>query len=153
MTDELVNSPNAELGRILESAQRLGIELDESEALQWLTSMAASQSQLEDISQDTNAGIFGHKVAMLDFSPQDLAHFRAIGHLVEFQDQPGVVETALALSGSSAQSKIQTYPGDATTSSGSTSWRLPARRACRILAGLDARKGLEHRQGADLPVD
>jgi hypothetical protein len=49
---------------------------------------------------------------MLDFSPADLAHFRQIGRLVEFQDQPGVVETALALSGSAAQSKIQTYPGD-----------------------------------------
>jgi hypothetical protein len=49
---------------------------------------------------------------LLDFSPQELAHFREIGRLVEFEDQLGVVETALALSGSSAQSKIQTYPGD-----------------------------------------
>ena len=31
---------------------------------------------------------------------------------MDFDDAPGVVETALALSGSAAQSKIQTYPGD-----------------------------------------
>jgi hypothetical protein len=50
---------------------------------------------------------------MLDFSDEDLAHFRKIGRLVEFDDIPGKVETALALSGSAAQSKIQSYPGDA----------------------------------------
>ena len=32
---------------------------------------------------------------------------------VEVPDEEGTVETALALSGSAAQSKIQTYPGDA----------------------------------------
>jgi hypothetical protein len=41
-----------------------------------------------------------------------LKYFRKIGQLVEFGDQPGVVETALALSGSAAQSKIQSFPGD-----------------------------------------
>lgn len=50
---------------------------------------------------------------MLDFSPGDLAHFRKLGRLVEFADIPGKIETALALSGSAAQSKIQVYPGDA----------------------------------------
>jgi len=57
--------------------------------------------------------VFGHKVTMLDFSPEELAHFRRIGALVGFEDIPNKVETALALSGSAAQSKIQKYPGDA----------------------------------------
>ncbi|MBI5653718.1 MAG: hypothetical protein HZC40_25200 [Chloroflexi bacterium] len=103
--------PTAELARIITSAKNLGVEMDETDALQWLSAMAASQTG-GDITLDTRAGVFGHKVTMLDFSSTDLARFREIGRLVEFADQPGIVETALALSGSAAQSKIQTYPGD-----------------------------------------
>src|SRR5512136_457397 len=102
---------SAEIARICESAQRLGIEVDEADALQWLTAMANWQAG-GDLTVDARMGVFGHKVVMLDFSDQELAHFREIGRLIEFQDQPGVVETALALSGSAAQSKIQSYPGD-----------------------------------------
>jgi hypothetical protein len=101
-----------DLAQIVESARRLGIELDEEEALQWLTAIAVSQDS-QDITVDVKSGVFGHKVTMLDFSPEELAHFRRIGELVGFPDTPGRVETALALSGSAAQSKIQRYPGDA----------------------------------------
>lgn len=102
----------ADLQHIIESARRMGIELDEEEALQWLTAVALSQGD-DDISVDVKSGVFGHKVTMLDFSSEELAHFRRIGDLVGFEDVPGKVETALALSGSAAQSKIQKYPGDA----------------------------------------
>jgi hypothetical protein len=101
-----------QLEQIIQSAQRLGIELDEGEALQWLTAVSMSQGS-DDISVDIKSGVFGHKVTMLDFSPQELAHFRRIGELVGFDNIPDKVETALALSGSAAQSKIQKYPGDA----------------------------------------
>jgi hypothetical protein len=66
----------------------------------------------DDVEIDDAAGVFGHKIAMLDFSPQELAYYREIGRIVRLPDVPGVVETAFALSGSSAQGKIQTYPGD-----------------------------------------
>jgi len=99
-----------DLHSILESARRLGVEMNEAEALQWLGAMAAGSSG--DIVVDTRTGVFGHKVSMLDFAPQDLDRFRAIGRIVEIPDEAGVVETALALSGSAAQSKIQSYPGD-----------------------------------------
>jgi len=105
------STPSNELQKIIDSASRLGIELDEDEAMQWLTAMSISKTG-GDVVVDTQQGIFGHKVSMLDFSPNDLAYFREIGHLVEFKDQPDVVETALSLSGSAAQSKIQSYPGD-----------------------------------------
>jgi hypothetical protein len=84
--------------------------MDEAEALQWLGAMAASTGG--DLVVDSRSGVFGHKVSMLDFAPQDLERFRAIGRIVEIPDEAGLVETALALSGSAAQSKIQTYPGD-----------------------------------------
>ena len=102
---------NNDLDSIIESASRLGVELNEADALQWLAAMTAAQEV--EIVHDEKSGTFGHRISMLDFSDEELAHFRKIGRLVEFYDTPGKVETALALSGSAAQSKIQTYPGDA----------------------------------------
>jgi hypothetical protein len=119
----------------------LGIELDEAEALQWMTAIASFEST-SDISVDAESGIFGNKIVMLDFSPRELAHFREIGKLVEFDDQPGVVETALALSGSSAQSKIQTYPGDCDYFERVNIIAPSREKACQILAKLMRDKAL-----------
>ena len=38
----------ADLTQIVESAKRLGIELDEAEAMQWLTAMAALNCDVPD---------------------------------------------------------------------------------------------------------
>lgn len=139
-------NPTTQLTNILESARRLGVELDEADALQWLTNIAAWRAT-DDITFDERAGVFGHKVVMLDFSPEELAYFREIGRLVEFKDQPGVVETALALSGSSAQSKIQTYPGDADYFERVNIIAATEEEACRILAGLMREKALATAKG------
>jgi hypothetical protein len=143
---ETNTNPQADLERILESALRLGVEIKESEALQWLTNMAA----LKDggaITIDERTGVFGHNVSMLDFSEQELTYFRRIGRLVEFFDVPGIVETALALSGSAAQSKIQTYPGDCDYFE-RVNIIAPSRDdACRILAGIIREKVLDTLQG------
>ena len=103
----------AALTQIIESARHLGVEIDEEEALQWLSAMAVQDGE-SDVVVDERTGVFGHKVTMLDFSPEDLAYFRQIGRLVEFYDEPGVVETALALSGSAAQSSKSTCRERAT---------------------------------------
>lgn len=134
------------LARIIESAERLGVEMDEEEALQWLTAIASMKSGAE-ISVDEETGVFGHWVTLLDFSPERLARFRAIGELVEFEDQPGVVETALSLSGSAAQSKIQTYPGDADYFERVNILAETREEACRILGGLMREKALDTLQG------
>ncbi|HSB66663.1 MAG TPA: hypothetical protein VLD65_08785 [Anaerolineales bacterium] len=144
-TDEK-STPNAELARIVESAHRLGIELDEEEALQWMTAIASFGSSM-DISVDAESGVFGNKIVMLDFSPRELAHFREVGRLVEFQDQPGVVETALALSGSSAQSKIQTYPGDCDYFERVNILAPSRQQACQILADILRDKALSSLKG------
>ena len=60
------SSPSSNLNRIIESARRLGVELDEPEALRWLSAMAASSGQ--EITFDVQSGVFGHRVAMLDFN-------------------------------------------------------------------------------------
>jgi hypothetical protein len=130
-----------DLERIIASAQELGVEMDETEARGWLEAMTAPQAD-EDVSVDPERGIFGHKVAMLDFSPRELARFRQLGKLVGFENQPGVVETALALSGSSAQSKIQTYPGDADFFERVNILAATRDQACAIITRLMREKAL-----------
>lgn len=112
MTD--IKHPAADVQRIIDSAARLGVELTETETLDWLAAMTEAAGD-SDVTIDASSGTFGHKVAMLDFSPKDLERFRRIGTIVEVLGEPGddSVESALALSGSAAQSHIQAYPGDA----------------------------------------
>jgi hypothetical protein len=99
------------LAGIIESAKRLGVELDEAEAAEWVAALAA-ESAGGDVVVDVDSGIFGHRASMLDFTPGDLARFRAMGEVVGFPNRPPEVRTALALSGSAAQGRVQAYPGD-----------------------------------------
>ncbi|MFH2072049.1 MAG: hypothetical protein ABIJ75_04270 [Actinomycetota bacterium] len=135
-----------DLARIVSSAARLGVEVDEADALQWMASIAAARAEQGQITQDEATGVFGHRVSMLDFSPADLAHFRAIGRIVEFEDAPDV-ETALALSGSAAQSKVQTYPGDCDYFERVNIIAPTRRAACDRLAILMREKVLATLQG------
>ena len=148
MTKDPTPQSSAELDQILESAHRLGVEIDEEEAIQWLTAMAAANAEDDDIIVDIQSGVFGHRVSMLDFSPDDLAHFRKIGELVEFKDVPDQVETALALSGSAAQSKIQAYPGDADYFERVNIIADSREEACSILAKIMRDKALSTEKGA-----
>ncbi len=138
--------PAADLERIIASARRLGVEMDEEAALQWLVAVAAAKSGA-DVTFDERSGVFGHRLSLLDFSEQDLARFREIGRLVEFKDVPGVVETALALSGSAAQSKIQSYPGDCDYFERVNIKAASREEACRILADLIRQKALDTERG------
>ncbi|MGC9523191.1 MAG: hypothetical protein ACP5HG_15070 [Anaerolineae bacterium] len=139
-------SAQASLERIIESAQRLGVELDEEEALQWLTAIASMKAE-SDVVIDSESGVYGHRVSMLDFSPEELARFRELGRLVEFEDEPGRVETALALSGSAAQSKIQVYPGDADYFERVNIIADTREEACWILGEIMRKKALDTLRG------
>lgn len=135
-----------DLKRIIESANRLGVGIDEEEALQWLTSMAATKDA-DDITLNTRTGVFGNAITMLDFSDKELEYFKRVGRIVEFPDIPGEVETALALSGSSAQSKIQTYPGDCDYFERINIIAPEREKACAILARIMREKALNFMQG------
>lgn len=132
--------PREDLQRIIESAKRLGVELDEADALQWLAAVGSQHD--DDVVVDVKTGVFGHRLSMLDFSPAELAHFRKIGKLVEFHDVPGVVETALALSGSAAQSKIQSFPGDADYFERVNIKAASRQEACAVLGQIMREKAL-----------
>jgi hypothetical protein len=148
MSQSTKPTPSVNLQHILESARRMGVEMDEQEALQWLAAIiSAREAGTEEIVIDYKAGVFGHGISMLDFSPDDLAHFREIGKIVEFDDQPGVVETALALSGSAAQSKIQTYPGDADYFERVNIKADTREASCQILSRIIREKALNTEKG------
>ena len=136
----------AALLKICESAQRLGVELNEADALQWLAAMTAAHQG--EIVIDLRSGTFGHRITMLDFSEKDLVHFRKIGRLVEFEDVPGQVETALALSGSAAQAKVQTYPGDADFFERVNILAATREEACRVLGEIMRQKALDTVRGS-----
>lgn len=133
---------------MIDSAKRLGVELDEKEAEQWLKAIDLAKDKGDDIVFDVRSGVFGQNIAMLDFSPARLDHFRKVGNLVEFKDIPGLVETALALSGSSAQSKIQTYPGDADYFERVNIIAPTKEEACKILAMIMRKKALDTVRGS-----
>jgi hypothetical protein len=135
-----------ELTGVFASAQRLGIEMDEEKAIQWVKSISEMKAS-QEISVDPRTGIFGQKVTMLDFDPADLEHFRRIGRVVEFADEPGRVETALALSGSAAQSKVQKYPGDADYFERVNIITSTRDEACLVLAEIMRNKVLSSARG------
>ena len=137
---------NKQLQEVMESAKRMNVELDEAEAIAWLDAIHKA-GEGRDIVIDERAGVFGQNIAMLDFSPERLEYFRTIGGLVEFYDVPGKVETALALSGSSAQSKIQRYPGDCDYFERVNIIAPTKEEACQILADIMREKALDFRQG------
>jgi len=137
---------NMEMERIIESARRLGVDIKEEEVLQWLTSMAALKGD-NSITVSPRTGVFGHKITMLDFSDTEIEYFKRIGRIVEFDDIPGEVETALALSGSSAQSKILTYPGDSDYFERVNIIAPDRAQACKILARIMREKTLKTLQG------
>jgi hypothetical protein len=148
MTTESASADqSAELKKIIESAKRLGVEMNEAESLQWLSAMAAEQGVAddEDITVDAASGTYGYRATMLDFSPKDLARFRRIGKIVEVTGEGG--ESALALSGSAAQSKIQSFPGDADFFQRLNIKAATREDACATMARLMRDHVLSHTRG------
>jgi hypothetical protein len=132
---------------VIHSAERMNVELNEEEAVEWLEAIRKAKNNDDDIAFCERNGVFGQCIVMLDFSPDRLDYFRKIGSLVEFYDQPGRVETALALSGSSAQSKIQRFPGDADYFERVNIIAPTKEEASQILAEIMREKALSTVQG------
>lgn len=101
----------------------------------------AAEATGGDVVLDIGSGVYGHQVTMLDFKPEDLAHFRRVAAIVGFEDRPGVA-TALALPGSAAQSKIHDFPADADFFE-RVHIKAPSRdEACSMLADVIRDKAL-----------
>ncbi len=134
----------ADVARIVETAQMLGVEVDEADVAQWLTAMAASDTMDWDI--DLEAGIYGHEITLLDFDKRALERYRHIADIVQLPDLPNV-ETAISLAGSAAQGVIQRYPGDCDYFERVNIKAETREEACQILADLMRDKALNTFEG------
>ncbi len=150
MSEEEKNSAaldaDEQVQKIIEAAQKLGVEVDETDAAQWLTAIAATQSAPGDFTVDAKTGIFGHRISLLDFDPEVLVRYRIMAHIVEIPDQPGV-ETAISLSGSAAQSKVQLFPGDADFFERVNIKAPTQEKAAQILGDVMRQKALDRFEG------
>ncbi len=130
----------AAIQRVIESAERLGVELDEQEAREWIAAMAREAAG-GDVVVDVDSGVFGHRATMLDLRPDELARFRRLAAIVGFENRDDV-KTALALSGSAAQSRIHSFPADADFFERVHITAPTREEACRILADVIREKAL-----------
>lgn len=146
MPDQI--DPKAEVERIVKAARLLGVEVDENDAVQWLAAMAAAEQNPEELAVDETLGVFGHEITLLDLDPQVLERYRKIADIVQLPDLSNV-ETAISLSGSAAQGKIQRYPGDSDFFE-RVNIKAPTREeACRILGQVIRDKALDKLHGPD----
>jgi hypothetical protein len=133
------------IARVIQSASRLGVEINVIEAQRWIHEMANEQSG-GDVVVDVDSGVFGHRATMLDLDPNDLKRFKQIAKIVGFENRENV-RTALALSGSSAQSRIQAYPADADFFERIHITAPTRDEACRILGEIMRDKALSTLSG------
>jgi hypothetical protein len=133
-----------EVEHIIKTAQSLGVEVDETDVVQWLTAMAASGTMAWEM--DADAGIYGHEITLLDFDKTTLDRYRRIADIVQLPDLPNV-ETAISLAGSAAQGVIQRYPGDCDYFERVNIKAETREEACRVLADLMRDKALDKYEG------
>ncbi len=151
MAEEQQDTAQSEIQRIIEAAAKLGVEVDESDATQWLTAVSGSQTSPGDFAVDARSGIYGHKITLLDFDPETLEHYRRLASIVEIPDRPQV-ETALSLSGSAAQSKVQLFPGDADFFERVNIHTPTREEACSLLGRVLREKALAQFQGENFEL-
>jgi hypothetical protein len=129
---------------ILSSAEAMGVEVDEAEAARWIEAMSAEGGA---VTVDVGHGVYGHRVAMADLDAAGLDRFRRMAAIVGFPDRPPAVLTALALSGSAAQARIQRFPADADFFERVHITAESREAACRLLAEVMRDKALSTRSG------
>ena len=107
----------------------------------------ATEASGGELVMDVNTGVYGHRVTMLDFQPGDLARFREMSTIVGFEDRPPQVLTALSISGSAAQSKINAFPADCDFFERIHIRAETREAACAILGDLIREKALATASG------
>lgn len=122
------------------SAEAMGVELDREEAAAWIAAMQADATGA--VTVDVDSGVYGHRVTMADHDAAGLDRFRRMAAIVGFADRPPQVTTALALSGSAAQSRIHQFPADADFFERVHIRAATREEACRILGDVMREKAL-----------
>ena len=82
---ETNNTGNEAIDKVVATATRLGVELDEREAAEWIAAMETEASGGELV-VNVESGVYGHRGPMPDFGPAELARFRERSVVVGFGD-------------------------------------------------------------------
>lgn len=98
------------IAELAAAAGRMGVEFDAESARTWILAMSAAEGA-DTFGQDPETGIFGHRVSLLDFDRGALEYFRRLAQKVRAAPRP-YAESAIAIAGSSAQGRVQLFPGD-----------------------------------------
>lgn len=104
------NTATARANEIAAAAKQDGVEMNAPEAAQWILAMSQPE-RANAVVHDAESGVFGHRIALLDFDADDLDYFRRLAQHVRTVAHPHV-ESAIAISGSAAQGQVQLFPGD-----------------------------------------
>jgi hypothetical protein len=99
-----------EVSKITAAAKRLGVQVDAQKALQWMVAVSAAERQ-SAFAQDAQTGVFGNRISLMDFDERELDYFRRLAERAHSARRPNI-ESAIAIAGSSAQGKVQLFPGD-----------------------------------------
>jgi hypothetical protein len=99
-----------EAEKIAAAAQQAGVEFSATEAIEWMVAVSAAERE-SALAQDPLSGVFGHRISLLDFDQERLDYFRRLAQRVRATRRSNV-ESAIAIAGSSAQGKVQLFPGD-----------------------------------------
>jgi hypothetical protein len=126
--------------QLLAAAEAAGVEIDEAEAARWIDSVSSEAAGA--ITVDVAVGVYGHRVTMADLDATGLDRFRRMAAIVGFDDRPPEVTTALALSGSAAQARVQRFPADADFFERVHILAETREAACGVLAGVIRDKAL-----------
>jgi hypothetical protein len=134
---------NVELQQIIDAAKRLDVTIDKEKAIQWLHDIATAEKTSGDVAIDGKTGVYGHEVNLIDFDSKELDRFKRIADIVGLPDTKGVVETAISISGSAAQGKIQRYPGDLDYFERVNILAPTREAACKIIGEVMWKKALD----------
>ena len=104
------DSPGDALDESVAAASAEHVEFDADQARRWV--LAVSDADVATLGHDDATGVFGNRVALLDFDAEDLGRLRRLVPSVRLVAHPAI-ESAIAISGSSAQGRVQLFPGDA----------------------------------------
>ena len=99
-----------EVREIKAAADRLGVQVDAKKTLQWIVAVSAAERE-SAFAQDAQTGVFGHRISLMDFDQNELDYFRHLAQRARAARRPNI-ESAISIAGSSAQGKVQLFPGD-----------------------------------------
>lgn len=133
--------------QLLAAAEASGVEIDKAEAARWIDAVSAEASG-GSVMVDVDSGIYGHRVTMADLDTAGIDRFRRMAAIVGFPDDPPRVMTALALSGSAAQARVQRFPADADFFERVHILAETREGACATLAGVIRDKALSTLAGS-----